>query len=343
MDSHDDLGDEAQRERRSRRAFLARSALASGALITGAGCASLPRASMPDTERRELLARLERGLSRVRSVPRGQIAEQLTWHPRPDLSEEIFRLSMESLVVSDVARSLPEGERIDGPLARRLGDELPVLGRAMRTHHALLARMPGAARDRVARKLRDEPDLPTDIAEWIDRHASELGTATGSRLELRRVARDVKVRMRRQSVGAVIDDAVSKVERAAARSGGAVALGTTSRAHAMTDAIWQQLVPGGGSGSSLTPPGTGLGPPPPVGVSASAADEDAEWHRFVNDGGQWWSPRWASPGDTEIEIGAILMPFGAITCGLLLIVGLIVLLVGVGENAGWDGEPRGTR
>ena len=52
-----------------------------------------------------------------------------------------------------------------------------------------------------------------------------------------------------------------------------------------------------------------------------------------------WSEFWARPGDEEIRMGAIMMPFGAISCGLMLIIGLIVLIAGHVQNGDWDGTP----
>ncbi len=318
-----------------RRAFLARSALASGALVAGAGCgAAFPQSSLTRGEARELLARLERGLDRVRSVPRGAIARELTWQARPDRGESIIRHTIEALVVSDVARSLPEG-RVEGPLAARLTEELPVLQRATVIHHALLSRMPTAARAGLDRRLRREPDIPTDVAAWIDRHAAELGTGMESRLKLRRAAHDVGVRARRQSAAAVIDDAVAKVERVVGRSGGAAALARARDADALLQGVWDQLGDGRGAGGALASP---TGAPPGV-----VSPEDYEWEGFLNAGERFWSADWRRPGDEEMRIGTIMMPFGAISCGLMAIIGLIVLIAGLVQNGDWDGIPRNPR
>ena len=322
--------------RLARRAFLARSALASGALVIGApGCgASLP--SMRGGESDELLSRLDRGLDRVRSVPRGEFARHMTWLPQPEISEVILRKTLETLVIADVARSLPEDVAVRGGLAEALGAELPVLETTMQAHYALLARIPGHARRELTARVRREPELPTEIAGWLDRHAAELGTARESRFKLRAAAHDVKVRLRRQSADAVIDGCVAKVERVVARSGGTLGLGHAPRAQAMISAIWQQVdgLPTGGA-SALTAP-----LPEPPEDRRLPVNADLEWARFVQQSRRPWSARWARPGDQELEIGAVMMPFGLLSCGLMLIIGLIVLLVGVGENASWDGRPR---
>lgn len=346
--------------------------LASGALVLGPaaleGCAGpMSQVRLGPDELRALMARLERGLGRVRDIPRGEIARHLAWQARPDLSEEVLRQTLESLVVADVARSVPVGAPIEGRLGERLSEELPVLRRSIQSHHALLTSMPSPTRARLERRVRRDPEIPTDVSGWLDRHAAELGTAGDSRALLRVAALDVKARMRRQSAGAVIDDCVSKVERIADRTGGGLALGRSPGASAMANAIWQQTEgtpPGGsrpaGPASSLAASG---GAPPtteepapeagaaralaapevtarPEGQPRAAMMEDVEWERFLYEGQRFWSADWRRPGDEEVQIGSIMMPFGAISCGLLAIIGLVVLISGAVQNGDWDGEPR---
>ncbi len=350
MSSSETTNGEEQRFRVGRRRFLSRSAFASSALVaapsvvalTAPGCATLSHA-MGAARAQALADRLDAGLDRIRSVPQGTLARQLTWHARPDIAEDVLRQTIESLVVADVARSIPDGTQAPRALAERLGAELPVVARAVDTHHALLSRMPGSARRRLDLRIRQEPEIPTEVADWIDRNAAELGAARESRLQLRLAARDVKVRLRRQSANAVIDDCVAKVERAASRSGGSLAVARSVRTSAMIDAIWQQVegAPGSsGFGRSLSPPVVHLAPPPP---SASppmrSPQQDLEWARFTDTSDRFWSARWERPGDHEIIIGATMMPFGLASCGLMLIVGLIVLIAGAVQNASWDGTP----
>ncbi len=315
-----------------RRTFLARSVIGSGALVlppVTAGCGAALGPRTPDSQ--ELLARLERGLSTIRGVPSSEFARALRDQPRPELSEHILRLTLESLVVADVARSVPEGAVMPRAFDHRLMQELPVIEQSTVTHHSLLTRMPPVARRRLDARVRERPDIPMDVAGWIDAHAANLGVSLDSRMRLRNAATSAGARMRRQSANAVIDDCVSKVERVVAHSGSPVALARSRSTAAMIDAIWQQLdeIPGsGGLASSLSAP--------------NGEDEDAEWARAIKRSeAPQWSARWGRPGDEEVEIGAIMMPFGLVTCGLLLIVGLIVLIAGVAQNADWDGSPRG--
>lgn len=327
-----------------RRSFLTRSALGTGAILASApalgagGCGA--RHAMPELggrETDELAARLERGLSRVRDFPAGQLAEAFPDLRRPGLSESILRTTLGGLVVADVARSVPDGVRVPRALAERLTGALPLVGESAELHHALLTRMPAESKRRVGARIRERPATVTDVAEWIDAEGRELGVARESRLKLRGAARDVGVRMRRQSAGAVIDDAVQKVGRVVARSGSSYALQRSAAVAAMIDAIWQEGP--GGAGSGLTAPTAPYGGAAPY--RAPTASDDQAWSRFLTpEGPPRWSAAWARPGDEERRIGFIMMPFGAISCGLFLIIGLIVMIAGSVQNGDWDGLTR---
>ena len=325
-----------------RRSFLSRTALGSSVALVGApvlgsavagsitGCGGAPvLPELASREVRQLHARLDRGLARVRAVPRGDIARQLAGHPRPALAEDILRLGLETFVVADVVRSVPEGVSVPPSLQARLTPELPLVDRYTNTYHALLTRMPPTARRRLDAKLRSKPEAAMEVAGWIDEHAGTLGVAGESRLKLRQAALTATTRIRRQSTSAVIDDCLAKVDRVVARSGRSLSMARSIVTGAMIEAIWQQVdgvPPGGGLG------GDGLGAPGPEPAPAQP--------EVVDVGPQQWSARWGRPGDEEIEIGAIMMPFGLLTCGLLLIIGLIVLIAGAVQNSVWDGTPQ---
>ncbi len=328
-----------------RRAFLSRSALGAGAIALGApalsssGCGAVDaRAALRSRDAAELLARLERGLARART---GEVERALSSHPRPRLAGGALRLGLEALVVLDVARSVPEGAALPPPLAARLAHELPVLDRYTLTYHTILSAMPSGARRRVTTKVRERPGVTMEVAGWLDEQARDLGVARESRLLLRGHAAEVDVRLRRQSAGAVIDDCVSKVGRVLERSGASVALARGSAASAMMAAIWQQMERAPGAGVQLSAPGAvpaaGVAVPPDV----LRMQEDALWEQVTTPDEVLWSARWGRPGDSELETSAILMPLGLVTCGLLLLVGLVMMIVGLAENARWDGQPRG--
>lgn len=308
-----------------RRDFVRASTLGAMVGMTGLGasaCGSVqPRPRMASSEADELLGRLDRGLRSVRHD-----ASVLVGNHNPRV-ERMVRLGLEALVVADVARSIdPEAELPDG-LRDRLAEELPVLDRCTAAYGQLLEGLPMAARRNVERISRGRPDAAMEIAEWIDERASERAISHESRMRLRRIANQVKTRIRRQSISAVIDDTVGKVERIVAHKGGSIAHARQTSSNAMLASIWQSLEEGGQHQVAEAPP--------------EATMESPE----------------ENPGDPELIVGGVMMGAGALVFGVftiigavtsdlalwmaigatpggtLLIVGLIVLLVGVAQNS----------
>jgi hypothetical protein len=317
-----------------RRGFLTTSVAAATAI----GCGASLRTSLGDSDSRELIERLERGLARIDRVPEGDIARRMPWHRRPDLAEEMFRLTLGSLVVADVVRSA--GASAPPALSQRLAPVMPLVDHTTETQYALLSGMPSGARRALSRKMRERPDTPMEVAEWIDGHAAELGISSESRVKLRTAAMNVAARMRRQSTDAVIDDAVAKVEGVAAVEGSALSIARSSTTSAMIHAIWQESgIASGGLGDPLGRP---VEQPQRLDQWRDRSVEDAEWRLAVDPPRAMpqWSSRWARPGDEERTIGYILMPLGLASCGLLLIIGIIVLIAGHVQNNDWDGQPR---
>lgn len=262
-------------------------------------------------------------MSAIREQPEGSLARQMASHRRPEISERVLRITLEGLVVADVARSIPEDVNLPRALTDRLAPELPLLHGSIGTNHALMTAMPARARANLTRRVREHPDGLMDVASWIDGHAAIVGTSAASRLELRRAAVGISARMRRQSASAVIDDYSGKVERAVVRSGGSLERTRSAVTAAMTMAIWQDVddsLPLGGLGDP--------GAPAPVQIVEHEEAPPREREQLP------YSEGWDRPGDSEMQVGAIMMPFGVLTCGVLLVVGLIA---GAVQNEEWDG------
>lgn len=304
-----------------RRAFLAT------ALATASACGAA-RPHLGEVEATELLVRLERGLSAIREAPPAGGTGALPWELRPGASESVARLGLEALVIADVNRCIPRGADVPSELLGRLQAELPVLEQAVGTFHALLTRMPPAARRLIDRRNRERPEATMQLSEWIDERAASIGVAPDNRLLLRANARELSTRMRRQSASAVIDRSIDKLEIALGRSAGAAAHAREARTAALVEAVWSDV-------EAPPPPAaySSVAIPPPPGASASIAlvpEVELDSSR--------WNERWARPGDHDIEIGAILMPFGLVTCTVLLWVGIGVLVHGMNLNSAWDGR-----
>jgi hypothetical protein len=281
-----------------------------------------------------LLERLERGLAHVEAVPAERFAEATPWSLRPEHPATVLRMGLRSLVVADISRSATPDTFLPAALTERLASEVPRLEQTVGTYHALLTTMPPAARRRIDRRVRAEPDTAMDIAEQLDAHARAIGVAGESRLVMRSTATNLAVRMRRQSAGAVLDAALDKTTIALARSPGARRHAVSEDTFALVDAVWQSVE--GSSSSAATPP------PPPSGYGVAVRPTTSEDPTIPEPTTGRWNARWGRPGDQEIEIGNILMPFGLITCTVLTWVGLGILIGGISQNNNWDGRPDPT-
>ena len=314
-----------------------------GASVTS-GCGAVPL-RLASHEETSLLERLDHGLSALRGSP-GVLHG---FGNRNTHVDALARLGLEALVVADVARSIPDGAELSPALARRLTEELPVLDRSVAAYGNLLAGMPMGARRNLERAVRRRPDVPMEVAEWIDERASLNGISRESRLRLRQLASGVATRTRRQSMSAVMDDTVGKIERIVAHKGASLASARDAASNAMLASIWQTLDDGVPTNTGGAAPTSELGQPsapPPVIVDAN---------------GEPYAPRaGARPGhrgDSELVIGGVLMgagvaAFGLVTLigaaagslmwgmiigatpgGVLLVVGLVFLIIGAAQNA----------
>lgn len=310
----------------TRRRFLARSgALALGAALAP-GCAAVPRRPTLGVSPAEVLAQMEHGLARIRAMPPGLIRRQLPW-AAPDASiERDAKRTLEALVVAEAVRAVPRDAWVPADFALRLHEVAPALDRCLDTWHEASGRMTEETRRRLEAQARRWPDLPTEAAAWIDERAAEIGVVPASRARLRRSAAEMKIRMRRQSPLAVIDEVSEKVGRLVARRDSPQAAAHRASAAAVVATPRAGLPPN--LGRRLDTP------------RASAPVRLVEGRPLPTPGRRRWSDDWDSPGDEEVRLGAILMPFGLITCGVLLWVGLGLLIYGVVENETWDGRPR---
>jgi hypothetical protein len=291
-------------------------------------------------EARDLIARLDRGVRLARETPSSAFAP-LARGARPDLEEQVTRLTLESLVVLDVLRSVPEDALVPAELADALGPLMPRLDRAMHTHHALLSRMPRERRRALDRRVRAQPDAVMDVAAWIDDHAGRLGVPADNRARLRHSAMTVGTRLRRQSTNAVVADCVAKLDEAIARQAIPLPRELADRTSLVVDAMWQRADDAASQTASpirAVPPSDAI---PPSAATPSVVVPERFGTLLESPDPQTtvqWNDSWARPGDEEIRLGAIMMPLGLVTCGVLLIVGTIVLAVGEGQNGGWDGR-----
>ncbi|MCB9594341.1 MAG: hypothetical protein H6719_16540 [Sandaracinaceae bacterium] len=285
--------------------------LASGGALAGCGGA---QHTLPNRDADRLLGRLERGLEALRSSSTSGEASS------DDAFGELIRLGVQALTVADVARSIPPDVAVPRPLAEAVIRELPTLDRCVMTYSTLIAGAPRETRRNIDRRVREEPDLVMRIAEHIDARAAEHEISHESRLRLRQITTNVNRRMQRQSVGALADETVAKVERVVAVRGGSLSFARRARTDALVSAIWQQVdggPPGGGAASALTvptPPSTPtarLGRLQPGPVVTDGAPSGGEL-RFDYDN-----------GDTFMIAGGVMLGVGPVVFGLAALIGFL--------------------
>lgn len=297
-----------------------------GVGTSGCGAAQL---RLGTDESAALLARLENGLRAARSSPVDPRMNQNA------VADRVARLGLEALVVADVGRAIPVGSEIPAPLAQRLEREIPVLAQCATTYGTMLAGLSRSSRRHIEEHIRERPDIAMQIAEWIDEQAGEHAVAHQSRQQLRRLAINVTQRVRRQSLSALIDDTLGKMERVMAHHGQPIAFARQAASNAMLTSIWDAVEHGqGGRVPILAQPQVVQPQQPP--------------------------PPQEGPGDTEIIVGATMIGAGlavfgigvligaiiaggegalgaavimSTPAGVAVIIGLIVLLLGVAENA----------
>ncbi len=187
-----------------------------------------------------------------------------------------------------------------------------------------------------------------NAVEWVDERAGELGVPTDNRLRLRGAALTAGTRIRRQSTDAVIEDCVARLDQMVERYNLRPPPALLAATDAVAAAMWQTHEAGanedrlssrrakdqraGGDPTTLGVPNFG-GVPERFGTYEEMASPTEPVQ---------WSAYWASPGDWHVRTGAILAPFGLVTCGVTLIVGIVMLAVGASRNNNWDGRTTET-
>lgn len=321
-----------------RRRFLGAATIGGAAALTGCGGAPLGR-GLPDAEAFALVARLRRGMQALDAEPFGTLSAD-RFH-RPDLAEHVVRLSLESLLVLDVLRSVPDDTDVPANLAEALAPHLPRLDRSVHTHRALLARMPAEKRRALDARARRDRDVGMDVAEWIDGQASRIGIPTDSRLRVRSSALEVKTRLRRQSTSAVIDDCTARLDAALARHPLPLPAPLARHTDAVVDAIWGRPTRTSRGSAKLDDETRAadlqtLGAHRDELVVPSRYGADFEMTNPTEP--VQWNASWARPGDEENRLATIMLSLGLVSCGILLIAGLVVFIAGEVQNGEWDGR-----
>ena len=171
-------------------------------------------ASLTESELHARLARLDASMGFVQRAP-------IEWAPARGGDEavdaELFRASMRSLLLTSSVNDLPAPDRRRPEVMERLRAGAPEADYAVFGSLARISRMSGEELADIQEALREDPALPKKIAEAIDEEARSGGVPLRRRLHLRRMTAHVLWRMKRQSIGLIVEETMAKVERMSRR------------------------------------------------------------------------------------------------------------------------------
>lgn len=252
-----------------RRQFLQLGAATGAVVATSTGCMSLlgdARSVGSDADMDRFLGKLDTAMKSIADgVPMSELArarrapcstsEADANSPPAAYGAGELRLvqkSLRSLLLVGALHELPEPARHHPGMVARLNHAMPEMDEAVFGMTQLLADLSPGDRVELQRKLQREPDLPMKVAEAIDADASALNVPFERRTRLRNLASHVAWRLRNQPAGLLLDEYVTKVRKAAARSGYDEALQRRLAVQASTRALL------------ATPLGTPMQPFPPA-------------------------------------------------------------------------------
>lgn len=176
------------------------------------------RSQRPPLSEHELgqrLGALDRGMHHIQSA-------RLGWAPTTATGEDsvdaqLFRSSMRSLLLTSSVNDLPEADRQRPEVRQRINDIAPEASYAVSGSLERVSQISKHELGDIQAALKTDPDLAKRIAEAIDDEAIAGGVPLRRRLHFRRMVNHVLWRMKKQSVGLVIEETLTKVQRMADR------------------------------------------------------------------------------------------------------------------------------
>ena len=173
------------------------------------------RPPLSDHELQQRLTAIDHGMRHIQSA-------RLGWAPAAAHGEEsvdaqLFRSSMRSLLLTSSVNDLPEADRARPEVRQRILDVAPEVDYAVSGSLQRVSQISQHELTDIQAALKDDPGLPKQIAEAIDEQAHDGGVPLRRRLHFRRMVNHVLWRMKKQSVGLVIEETMAKVQRMADR------------------------------------------------------------------------------------------------------------------------------
>lgn len=160
--------------------------------------------------------RLRDAVAKVRGSPR--LPRVSKWLGDRGIDEEMPTRMLSSLWIASTFRDLPPKVRRDPEVQQWLKEELPQVAATTFEVAEMLEGLTPAERDQFTGILREEPDLHEQLAAGFEAHRPVDAVEPERVRQVCDVTAHVVWRARNQSLSAVIDDYVERVERACRRS-----------------------------------------------------------------------------------------------------------------------------
>jgi hypothetical protein len=202
-----------------------------GLALAGCGttrgiAASAPSGSWSDAEVARTLADLDSTIEKLSEVPPQPelyLEAVVGRSSRPTLppldqvdverAHNLVQRTFAALHISATFHDLPKDVQARSDTQRRMWRAVPLLDSAVVDLADYLGSMSAADRRKIQAEIDRDPNLVMDVAGALDDQAARVGVPTRRRAQLRSTAAHVSWRMAHQSVGALLDDVLGKVER----------------------------------------------------------------------------------------------------------------------------------
>ncbi len=272
-----------------------------GMAALGGGAACLPRGlprTLPQSELSDILGSMDESLEKI---SRYDMLDDFTRRAKTkarytDDDRMLVQASIKSLYTSAFFRGLPEEAQLHPDVQERMFAQLTTMDDAVYGMTDRMSTLDEDQRSFVKAALHDKKTEPEAISQLFDRGMSELKLPMGRRFQARKIFSKVGWQLQKQPA-VVIDEYVTKVQKATAQVGSQVELQRRIAAQIGQEAYWKrqnQLAlmlaedPGGAPpnpNGGLMPPGaTPAGPPgqtgapvaPPVAPPVAADPREIE-------------------------------------------------------------------
>jgi hypothetical protein len=249
----------------------------------GGGAACLPRGlprRLPDSEIGKVISTMDESLAQIsrydmlddfsrRSGTKGKYSDE---------DRSLSEMAVRAMYTSAYFRSLPEEAQLHPAMQERMFGQLASMDQAVYGMTDRMSTLREDQRDFVKAALNDKRTAPEVVSQTFDKGMGALAMPLGRRFQVRNTFSKIGWRLQKHPA-LVIDEYVTKVNKATALVGSQVELQRRIAAQMGQEAYWRHQNtlalmmaddPGGSSGPTVPMP-TGPGPSGPPGGSGAPA------------------------------------------------------------------------